>query len=198
VYDNSLGFIAGWGVHPLDIALWGIGPDAKAPACYEGTGEIPQKGLYNTISDWDVKCRFKGGVELRFMNARTARARVEQYRPWHDHGTTFFGTEGWVSVDRRGIHARDPDLLKAEIPEGGIRLHESGNHQQNFVDCIKSRTLTISPFESAFQSYVISHLSDLSIRLGRKINWDPDTETVVDGEEASSRLGRAMRAPWKL
>ncbi len=198
VYDNSLGFIAGWGVHPLDIALWGAGPRHLAPVEYEGSGKIPNKGLYNTISDWDVQCRFADGVKLHFANTNTAKQRVSAYRPFNDHGTTFFGSEGWVSVDRKGIHASDPLILSGDSGAGEVRLYESDNHFRNFLDCAKSRKETISPFESAFQSYIVSHMSDLAIRLERKIVWDPSKEEVVRDEAASKRLHREPRSPWTL
>jgi len=198
VYDNSLGFIAGWGVHPLDIALWGVSQDGLAPVEFHGKGKIPTKGLYNTISDWDVDCSFSNGVKLHFMNTKTAKPIVEKYRPWHDHGTTFFGSEGWVSVDRKGIHASEPSLLKGNIKQEGIHLYKSAHHQQNFLDCIKSRKKTVSPFEAAFQSFIVSSMSDLSIRLGRKIQWNPINETITGDEEASLRLHRVMRPPWEV
>lgn len=198
VYDNSLGFIAGWGVHPLDIALWGAGRDNLPPVEFEGTGKIPARGLYDTISDWDVRCRFAGGVPLHFMNTKTARPVVEAYRSFHDHGTTFHGSEGWVSVDRGKILASDPAILKSEWTEKDVRLCRSDNHSRNFIDCIKSRGETVSPFEAAFQSFIVSQMSDLSIRLGRKIRWNPETETIVGDEEAAPRLHRKIRPPWKF
>jgi len=198
VYDNSLGFIAGWGVHPLDIALWGAGADDLAPVEYEGTGKIPSKGLYNTISDWDVQCRFAGGVGLHFMNMKTAKSVVSAYRAFNDHGTTFFGSDGWVSVDRKGIHASDPAILSSAFGDSDERLYKSGNHFRNFLDCVRNRKATISPFESAFQSFVVSQMSDLAIRLKRKIVWDPEKEDIVGDEDASRRLHRELRAPWTL
>ena len=35
-YDYALGFIAGWGVHPLDIAYWGHPAMMKGPMSIEG------------------------------------------------------------------------------------------------------------------------------------------------------------------
>ncbi|MBI4880906.1 MAG: Gfo/Idh/MocA family oxidoreductase [Planctomycetes bacterium] len=198
VYDNSLGYIAGWGVHPLDIAQWGHDAAGTAPVEYEGTGVIPAQGLYNTIAEWDVRCRYADGVALRFMDTRTARPVVEAYRPMNEHGTTFFGAKGWVSVDRGGICASDPALLQAQEADGSARLPASDDHSLNFLECMRSRAATVSPFASAFQSYVISHLSDLAIRLERKIAWNPASERTEGDEEAERRLDRPLRSPWRL
>ena len=199
VYDNALGFIAGWGVHPLDIAQWGNDTEQTVPLEYEGTGKIPTEGLFDTISDWDVLCRYANNVELRFMNERTAMD-VVTYRPFLDHGTTFFGPKGWVSVDRGnpGLHVSDSRLLKVKLKPGETRLYESVNHYKNFVDCIKSRQRTASPVEAAVQSDIISHLSDICIRTGRKIAWDPEKEDIVHDAAASRMLHRGLRSPWRL
>jgi predicted dehydrogenase len=113
IYDYALGFIAGWGAHPLDIAQWGLGKDHTSPVYYEGSGEIPIKGLYDTVSQWDIHCRYADGLPMRFMSERPAKPVVMKYRDkWNSHGTTFFGTEGWVSVDRSGLYTSDPKLKK--------------------------------------------------------------------------------------
>lgn len=198
VYDNALGFIAGWGAHPLDIALWGKSADPEAPLFYEGTGKIPDQGIFDTISDWDVHARFADGVTLHFMNTKTANPVVSTYRPFTGHGTTFFGTEGWVSVDRGKLYASDPALLNVKLPAGAVRLYESDHHQGNFIECVRTRRPTVSPVEAAFQSDLISHLSDITIRTGRPLTWDPDRETIAGDPSAARMLHRALRSPWRL
>ena len=41
VYDNSIGFLGGWGAHPLDIAVWPLRPEQAVPVEYEVTGVLP-------------------------------------------------------------------------------------------------------------------------------------------------------------
>lgn len=54
-YDYALGFIAGWGAHPLDAAQWGLNADDTSPVRYEGIGSMPPPGyLYNTTRYWDT------------------------------------------------------------------------------------------------------------------------------------------------
>ncbi len=197
VYDNALGFIAGWGAHPLDIAQWGNNSDDSAPVSYEGTGTIPTGGLFDTIAEWDVHCRYANGVKMRFMDTLTAQP-VVTYRNFHDHGTTFFGTEGWVSVDRAGLHFSDPEMLRTKLKPNDTPLYVSVSQQGNFVDGILNRQPTINSIESAVNSDLISHLSDIAIRLKRKIEWNPKTETIINDAEATERLDRPLRAPWKI
>ena len=180
-YDYALGFIAGWGAHPLDIAHWGY---PHIPIEYEGTGLIPTEGLYDTVVHWDVKGRYASGAEFTL-------------KPGGDL-TTFVGTEGWVAPSRGGISAEPKSLLSVKIKPDEIHLLQDSHHYRNFVNACLARTVPASDIDSAVQSDFMSHLGDICIRTGRKIRWDPKAETIVGDPEAARRLTRAMRSPWHL
>ena len=199
IYDYSIGFIAGWGAHPLDIAQWGNNADNTSPIEYEGTGSIPTQGLFNTITTWDMHCLYANGVKMRFMSDNVAKPIVEKYHPkYRTHGTTFIGADGWVSVDRADIYADPPSLLQSEIGPNEIHLYESNDQRQNFLDCVRTGKPTVSPIEAAVRSDTISHLCNIVIRTGRKIRWDPNKEVIIGDEDASRMLTRSMRSPWHL
>jgi len=181
VYDNSLGFIAGWGAHPLDIMHWGY---PQIPVEYEGTGVIPTQGLFNTITNWDIRGRFASGVKFTFKDGPDK--------------TTFVGESGWVAASRAGIDAHPKTLLTARIKPGEIHLLQADNHYRNFIDAVKTRRPPASPIGSAVQSDFVSHLCDIAVRTGRKIQWDQASEQIV-GDPAASRMAiRPMRSPWSL
>jgi len=184
ISDYALGFIAGWGAHPLDIAQWGNDTDHTSPVEYEGTGTFPTEGLFDTATSWDIWCRYSNGVKLHFKSGV--------------HATRFIGTEGWVKVNRNGIWTNPASLLKSAIDPDEIHLYESRNHQHNFLDCVRSRSATISPVNAAVRSDTISHLSDIAIRTGRTIVWDPEKEEIIGDRGASALLGRSYREPWHL
>ena len=200
IYDYALGFISNWGAHPLDIAQWGLNMDHTGPVHYEGSGKFPPKGsLWDTIESWDVHCEYADGVKLHYMGSRVAQPVVAAYHPaWCPHGTTFFGDEGWINVNRSALYASNKALQKTKTKPEELHLTDAPSHARNFVDCMKSRLPTVSPLESAIRSYTIGHLSDISIRLGRAIQWDPQKEQIVGDAEASKLLDRPMRAPWGL
>ncbi|MHC4219808.1 MAG: Gfo/Idh/MocA family protein [Planctomycetota bacterium] len=180
IYDYSLGFLAGWGAHPLDIAQWGLGMDHTSPVRYDGFGRLPLHGLLDTVEE-------------------LAQPVVMQYRQrWSGHGTTFFGTEGWISIDRGGIEARPPSLAEAEPGPNDTRLYESPAHDRNFLDCVKSRRPTVSPLETAIRSDTISHLTDICVRRGRPVRWNPEREQILGDQEAARMLNRPMREPWRM
>lgn len=184
VYDNSLGFIAGWGAHPLDILDWAYGDENLIPVEYEGTGTIPAEGLYSTITQWDLRCKYANGVTMTFKVGGDS--------------TKFVGTDGWIEIRRRDLTASDPKILAEATKPSEIHLTRSKSQQQNFLDSIKTRSNAISPIVSAVRSDAISHLGNIAIRTGRKIKWDNAAETIIGDAEASRMLKRSMRSPWHL
>lgn len=185
IYDYCLGFIAGWGAHPLDVAQWGLGTDDTSPIEYEGQGFIPKQGLFDAIANWTVRARYANGVVLDFMDD-------------HANQTKFIGSEGWISISRAELNAEPKSILESQLGPNELRLPVSASHAQNFIDSVRSRKPAISPFEAAIRSDTISHLSNIAIRTGRKIQWDSSREEIRNDAEASRMLDRPIRAPWKI
>ena len=203
IYDYALGFIAGWGAHPLDIAQWGIDMDHTGPVRYEGTGKVPPKGsLWDSTESWDINCTYANGITMHFMGERVAKdvvGKMDQHkRPWRTHGTTFWGEDGWISVDRNGLYASERSIQQAKIKANETPVYRSASQARNFVDCMRTRKPTINPLESAIRSDTISHLSDICIRMKRPIKWDPKTETILGDTEAEKLLKRPIRKPYGL
>ena len=182
IYDYALGFIAGWGAHPWTSPSGAWTWTTPAPCPTRARGEIPEGGLFDTVDNWDVHCRYANGVTLRFMGDRVAREVPglmddSRKRPYLDHGTTFWGEDGWVSVSRGFLTPVPRSSQKTQVPEDESPIIRSSSQGRNFVESIKTRQPTINPLETAIRSDTISHLSDIAIRLGRPIQWDPGHET---------------------
>ena len=60
----------------------------------------------------------------------------------------------------------------------------------NFVECIKTRKPPIAEAEIGHRSASICHLGVIALRLGRKLNWDPQKEQFVNDKEADGFLSR--------
>jgi predicted dehydrogenase len=184
VYDNSIGFLGGWGAHPLDIAVWPLRPEQAVPIEYQGTGKIPAEGLFNTVTNWDIRGKYASGVEFIFKDGSDL--------------TIFTGAKGSVSVSRGGLKSDPATLAKTRLGPDAKHLQASTNHGLNFIDAIKTRNQPVSNIDDAVRSDTISHLSDIAIRTGRKIKWDWQAETIVGDDQAGRMLRRALRAPWRL
>ena len=108
IYDYSIGYLGGWGAHPLDIMVWGSDADLAGPIVVEGTGEIPTTGLYDTVYNWDMKIQLGDGVQMTF-------------KPGGD-STKFIGPDGWVRISRGGIDAEPKSLLSSKIGPNDVHL----------------------------------------------------------------------------
>ena len=96
------------------------------------------------------------------------------------------------------VDAEPKSIMAAEIGPGEVRLPVSNHHQQNFIDCVKSRARTVAPVEVAVRSDSLCQLSDIAMRLGRRLKWDPGAEKFPGDPEANRMLERPMRSPWRL
>ena len=207
ISDYAFGFIGGWGVHPLDIALWGGGTELGSAVEIEGAGTFPSEGACDTAIDWDIMFEYDSGVKMHYIavpienNAEAVlnnKAYQHRYGKTTSHGTAFEGTEGWVHVDRMGINAHPKKLLESVIRPEELHLYESKNHVRNLLDCVKKRAKTICPIDEAVRANIVCHFSDIATRLGRKLRWDPENERFVNDDAANRMLKRAMRSPWHL
>ncbi|MCC6124375.1 MAG: Gfo/Idh/MocA family oxidoreductase [Pirellulales bacterium] len=183
IHDYSIGYLAGWGAHPLDIMIWGSDADQAGPITVEGTGVVPTEGLFDNVYNWDMRIQL-GNVRMTF-------------KPGGD-STKFIGDDGWVRISRGGIDANPKSLLTSKIGPNDVHLLESTSHQQNFIDAVKSRKPAIAPLDQAVRSDILSHLCDIAVRTQRKITWDPKAVAIVGDEEAVKMTHRELRAPWTL
>jgi hypothetical protein len=69
-------------------------------------------------------------------------------------------------------------------------------HKRDFLDAIKSRRPPIADVEEGHQVATACHLANLSLRLGRKLRWNPQTEEIIGDPEAAAQLVRPYRKPW--
>ncbi len=200
--ETSLGLIAGCGIHELGIAQWGNKSDHTSPIRYEGTGSIPNEGIFRTLERWDVACDYENGVKLRYMDYQTAKPVVSKYDYWQwrdSDGVIFHGTEGWIAANEvGGFYASDKTLWKVEFKPEEERLPIAEEHNRNFIDCVKSRQEPMCPVEMGIRCDTICHLARAAALTGRVIRWDPKKEQIIGDKEASRMLTRTYREDWKV
>ncbi|MGC6456419.1 MAG: Gfo/Idh/MocA family protein [Coraliomargaritaceae bacterium] len=206
IYDYSIGFIGGWGAHPLDILQWWADESGLGiPEEYQTTGTIPKKGLYDTATNWQMKATYKNGLPMYFMDTHSARNSnanipegLKECVQEVGDGTFFQGSKGWVSISRGVFKASSEEIRRKAKDPGPIRLPFSQAHMGNFVDSILTREQPVSNLDSAIRSDIISHMGDLCIRTGETLRWDPKEETIIGSNDAMSWMHRPMRSPWTL
>ena len=187
ILDYSGGQLTDWAGHHCDIAQWGMDTERTGPVEVKGEGVYPREGLWDAVIKYRFECLYKNGLKLTVAN----NEKIPM-------GAKFFGTEGWVHVDRRGLDTEPKSLLTSVIGPNEIHLYKSNNHYANFIDCVRTRKVTIAPPEIAHRSIAIGHLGDIAMQLGRTLKWDPENERFVNDSEADRMLSRSFRSPWRL
>lgn len=162
-----------------------------APVEIEGRAVYPpaKDGLFDTPESYYFECKFAEGFTMIVADRRQQPKGM---------GAHFIGSDGWVHVSRGGIDAEPKSLLTSVIGPNEIHLYESNDHIGNFLDCVRTRAKTITPVEVAHHAIMIGHLGGISMKLGRKVHWNPSTERFVGDPVADRLLSRPMRGPWHL
>src|SRR5262249_42763625 len=157
------------------------------PVAVEATGDEPSKepNSYNCHPDFRITYTYDSGTKLICMSKG-------------ENGIRFEGEDGkWIFVSRGKIEASDKKLLEEKLPESATRLYGSKNQRGNFIDGRRSGKPTICTAEVGHHSVSVCHIGVITLRLGKKLKWNP-AEERFDDDEANKMLSRAMRAPWKL
>ena len=189
-WDYSGGQQTNFGAHHLDIAQWGLGMDESGPVTVEGTATFNPDGWYETPDTTDIRYTYANGVVMTCRQVPNAKG--------NEQGTEFVGERGSLFVYRGGIKTNPPELLKGiDLPKiTGSQANVA--HVQNFFDCIKSRETPVADVAIGHRSATVCHLGNIAVRTKKKIQWDPQAETIVDDPEAAKWLTKEYRKPWRL
>jgi len=194
------GMITGWGQHHFDSAAWGMDTELTGPVSIEAVAQFPKSGLWDVHGDFMSIAEYKNGVTQMTSGS-------------YPNGVRYEGTEGWIFVTRgnyratdsdpvsadqtnKPLQASDPKILTSVIGPDEIHLYESSDQMGNWLECIKSRKEPISPVEIGHRACTVCLVTHIAMKLGRKLNWDPDKEKFINDEEANSMLSRPQRAPY--
>lgn len=184
--DYSVGSIADWGAHIIDDAQWCNGTEKWGPVEVEGVGSMPEEGYYNTFNQYRLNYIYDNGIEMD-VHGEKVEIFIE-------------GTNGWLLVDgwNQPLQASNPKLLKLDLTNEKVQLYTARNEQFNFIECVKSRKEPYHPAEDMHRTATIAHMGVISMKLQRKLQWDPGKEEFVNDEEANAMRSREERDPWKL
>jgi len=172
----SCGEVGGWGAHGIEMIQWALGTEMTCPV------EISVEGNPREL-DRMVNMKYANGILVKTDNKAP------------EGGAMFECEKGNIVVDRSRYEI-DPELEKAAKIE--TKLPVSHNHQQNFLDCVRSRELPIADVEIAHHSSTMFHFMNIARWTHRKLQWDPEKEVFLNDADANTYLDRPRRKPWEL
>lgn len=212
-WDYAGGLMADWGVHLLDYAMKGM--NVGLPSYVYGAGgkfgypndamETPdtlmatyQYDDFNII--WDHACGIGNGL----FNLREGVAF------YGENGTLILTRRGWEVMPEQAVNSRNfpycypcdnehkpntPRMEPVEMHLGqnqGLHLHVG-----NMLDCIRTRNLPNADIAIGAEVAKLSHMANISSRVGQGLKWDNVTGTF-DNLEANRLIKAYYRDPWKL
>jgi len=224
-YEYAGGIITDWGNHHMDVAHWGMDCELTGPTSIDARGLFPNEPnemSYTTCDRFFSRMIYPTGVELLYfsaMNDKRFYGTVEKHQPtppekidwlfgketpeeiktYNRNGIMFVGDKGRVFVNRGGIYGKPAEELKENpLPADAWRVRPSNNHMGNFFHCVKTRETPVSTVAMQHRTITACHLTTISLRLGRKLTWDPKTEQIVGDQEANAWLKREQRAGYEV
>lgn len=219
-WDYAGGKLTDWGTHHLDTIHWAMG--VKGPQSVSAIGgKFVLEDNRETPDTLEAVFEYPGFLLTFSHRAANARDSVR----W-GYGIEFYGSNGTLFLDRDGftIYPETGGRFEEPLPrhlsspppplepwERPYELHryrtprvegpgsdQHLSHVRNFLDCVKSRRRPNSDVEDGHYATGAAHLANISLRTGRRIRWDSESESIIGDEDAGRRLRRSYRSPWVL
>jgi len=187
-YGN--GDVGNQGIHETDMCMWGL--DVGLPPRITSMG-----GKFL----WDDDKETPETLCSTYHYPDQKKIIEFEVRPWCTNledgvgvGNIFYGSEGYLVVKGYDSYA----VFMGQKREPGPARKAGGDHFANFIKAVESRKTSDQngPVETAHLASGLAHLGNISYRLGRQLEFDPETERFKGDEEADRMLTRDYRAPF--
>lgn len=205
-FDYAGGYVTDWGTHRFDSVRQVMGEANPVTVSTSG-------GRYENVDGGDTPDvvqatvqfpQFTMSYEAIQLNGHGTGGRTPEMKYYRmagsedrPHGEAFYGTKGTIISDRIGFDLY-PERGAARKRNSVASRDCTDLHTANFIDCVRTRKAPAAEVEFGHLSAVVPHLINIAYRSGRKVQWDPNSETIKDDPESARLLVRKARAPWNL
>lgn len=207
-YGN--GIVGDMCVHMFDTARWMLGLGWPKRISSSG-GIFVQKEGKSNISDTQSAVFEYDDFNCNWQHRTWGTAPDPDY-PW---AVFIYGEKGvlkastmradFIPHDRNAKPVHFECLFEREkypedVTEKDIELNAAPatrRHMLDFLAAIEKRSRPVADVEDGHISTASCILANMSMELGRAMNYDPKTRRVTGDREATRKLARAYRKPWK-
>ncbi len=209
-WDYGNGDMGNQGVHEMDIARWGLGVKLPTKVCAMG-GHFMFDDAQNTPNSLMAVFEFpneKGGgdkkkilqFEVRpwctnraaslWLGKRGDKENGYKSSSANTIGNIFYGSKGYMVKN-----VKKWETYMGKNCQPGPTGSGMGNHYNNFIDAIRADDpgILTSPIQEGFYTCALIHLANISYRLGRSLDFDPEKMRFVNDKKANSMLTRKYR-----
>ncbi len=205
----SGGALADDASHVMDLARMVLGDPGQPASIYCMGGnwpwgserEVPEfQSITYNFDSFTWTC--ESGNATNYMRKTPTEVRMSdgKFPAWRQNATRteIYGTEGMMYLGRHG------GGWQVLGPEGKIVAEEYGIfpdtvHQQNFIDCVRSRREPNGNPAQGHLSASLVHLGNISYRIGnRLLHFDESQERFIGNEAANTLLKSAYREGYQI
>ncbi len=205
-YGN--GIVGDMCIHMLDMVRWML--DLGAPHRVSSAGGI----LVDKASKANITDTQTATFEFDNLNVvwthRTWGTPPDPEYPWAaiiygDKGTLKASVNKYEFIPQgkgQGIK-KDVVMELEQYPEDktekDLEKHVAPairGHMKDFLTAIENRSKPVADIEQGVTSSIASILANVSLQVGRSLQWDAAKGQIVNDPEANKLLMRPYRAPW--
>jgi predicted dehydrogenase len=205
----SGGDMAVEGVHQLDLARWLLGLGKPKSVCSTG-GRFDTPGANQTpdtlaaVYEFDkLVMTFELTLYTPYLLKVSPTVRKGEMFPHWPHCAArleIFGSEGVMLIGPHGagwqVFAR-PRREQPSLVDRAYGQSPDGPHQENFLQCVRSRKLPAADVEEGHLSALLVHYANISLRSGaEKLRIDPAGDKILHNDAAMELFRRSYRKPW--
>ena len=191
-WDYGGGLLTDWGVHLLDMALWGMNVKGMPR-------RIMASGANNAYPDNFAETFDTMQVIYEFdkFNIQWSNVTIESGPYGKNYGLEFKGTEGTLVVNRESMELYPQDKSK-EMQSWKPMNNEHADHARDFVDSVRERRFdTACPISNGSFCAKYAHMGNIAARTRETLVYD-DKQHTFHNKQADRFIEKAYRKPWKM
>lgn len=196
-YDFGCGDIGNDGVHDIDVARWGLGvethPTRIASLGSKSFFDDDQQHADTQTVLFEYAAATKSGKPKQLIFEQ--RIWSPYVQEGFENGVAFYATEGLMIFGKAGRYQIFGPRNKL-IEESSGSGPDLAAHHANFLECIRTGARPNADIEINHLSTALCHLGNIATRVGRVINFKPESEQITDDNEATRLLSRQYRDHW--
>lgn len=194
MWNYGGGLMTDWGVHLLDMGLWGMDIKTMPLKILSSGGKfLRPEGAHETFDTLNVTYQFNDFIMTWENNGGVATGPYEK-----NYGVLFRGTNGVLVANRESwfVYPEGEKIPAVMVKADGRDLQ---NHVDNFLDCVKTRnTATACSIENGSLCAKYAHLGNIGARMGGTALTYNDQAKKFDVPAADQFLRPTYRSPWKF
>ena len=193
-WDYAGGLMTDWGVHLLNLALWGMG--ATPPSTVTSSG-----GRYALTDNTETPDTQVAVYDFPTYTLIWEHQILGGIGPGgRPHGLSFSGSNATLILDSHGweVFPEKNKNMPAYTVKAPAKDLSREAHIRNFLDCTKSRKDPVEHIELGHFVSSVAHLGNVAQRTGSKIVWDAVQEKAIGEPKAEAIINREYRKPWSL